>query len=52
MMGAEASFTISTLTLGDHQITAVYSGDSTFANSTSYTLTETVGQVGIITWLS
>jgi hypothetical protein len=37
-----ASLTVSTLTAGAHTITAVYSGDSTYAGSSSGTVSETV----------
>jgi hypothetical protein len=37
-----AAFATSTLSDGDHQITAVYSGDNTFTTSTSAPLTNTV----------
>jgi hypothetical protein len=37
-----ASFTTSTLEVGDHPITATYSGDSTFAVSTSQVLTQVI----------
>jgi len=40
--GAQATFTISTLTNGTHIITAVYSGDSTYAGSTSSALLESI----------
>jgi hypothetical protein len=39
---AQATFTTSGLTLGSHTITAVYGGDSAFAGSSSYPLTQTV----------
>jgi hypothetical protein len=38
----EATFTLSTLTAGTHQITASYSGDSNFTAGTSSTLTENI----------
>ena len=44
LAGAQASFTTSSLTVGNHSITAVYSGDATFAGSTSTALTQTVNQ--------
>jgi hypothetical protein len=40
--GAVATFTTSSLNAGSHSITASYSGDSTFAGSTSSTLTQVV----------
>src|SRR5262249_3481327 len=39
---AKATLTISTLSVGTHAITAVYSGDTNFATSTALVLTETV----------
>jgi hypothetical protein len=40
----KATFTISTLTIGSHSITGVYSGDSNYNTSTSSKLTQTVKQ--------
>jgi hypothetical protein len=40
--GNSASLTTSTLAIGSHSITAVYSGDSNFTGSTSSTLTQVV----------
>ncbi len=40
--GGSASVTTSTLSVGSHSITAVYSGDGNFTGSTSATLTQTV----------
>ena len=40
-----ATFTTSTLSVGVHSITAVYGGDSNFANSTSSPMTESIGAV-------
>jgi len=37
-----ASFSISTLTVGSHSISAIYDGDANFTSSTSAPLTETV----------
>jgi hypothetical protein len=48
---ATASFTTSALTVGSHIITASYGGDSTFADSTSAALTQTVGKATSITTL-
>jgi parallel beta-helix repeat protein len=42
VVGGQATFTTSALSLGNHAITAAYSGDSTFAASTSAALTQTV----------
>jgi hypothetical protein len=42
--GGTASYSISTLALGTHSITAVYSGDSNFTARTSSTLKETIIQ--------
>ena len=43
---AATSGSISTLAVGGHSITAIYSGDTNNAGSTSPTLTQTVNQVG------
>lgn len=43
LSGGRSSLTIRTLTAGSHSITAVYSGSSTFAPSTSTPLDESVG---------
>lgn len=40
--GGSASYTTSTLTVGDHSITAQYNGDGNFASSTSTTLFQAV----------
>ncbi len=50
--GAEASLTASGLAVGANGITAVYSGDSTFAGSTSASLDESVQQIVSYTALS
>jgi hypothetical protein len=42
LSGGVAAFTTSSLAMGPHSITAVYSGDANFAAITSSTLTETV----------
>jgi DNA-binding beta-propeller fold protein YncE len=42
LSGANASFTTSSLSVGTHAISAVYSGDSNFAGSTSSPLSQTV----------
>ncbi len=39
-----ATFTLSTLSVGSHPITALYNGDTTFAPSTSATLAQTVNR--------
>jgi hypothetical protein len=44
--GGRSSLTTTTLGVGDHPITAVYSGDSTYAASTSPVLTQTVATAG------
>jgi len=41
-----ASFTTAALAVGNHSITAVYSGDSNFSGSTSATVAQTVGKDG------
>ncbi len=47
-----ATFSTSTLTIGDHPLTAVYSGDSIHASSTSVLLTERVQQVDTVAMTS
>jgi hypothetical protein len=42
LSGGAASFSTAALSVGSHAITAVYSGDSTYATSTSSVLTQTV----------
>lgn len=42
VIGGSASLQTSTLSVGTHQVSAVYSGDSTYASSTSNTVTQTV----------
>lgn len=44
--GGRSSLSISTLSNGDHSITAVYSGDQTYAASTSPVVTQTVAAPG------
>jgi len=44
LSAGKGSFEISTLAVGTHAITAVYSGDTTFAGSTSPNLSQTVNQ--------
>jgi len=44
--GGRSSVTVSTLSVGDHPITADYSGDSTYAASTSPAVTQTVATAG------
>lgn len=46
LSGAQAGCTTSALTVGAHSITAVYSGDSGNAGSTSSVLTQTVNKAG------
>ena len=46
LSGSTASFSISTLALGSHTITAVYSGDTNFTAETTATLNETVVDTG------
>jgi hypothetical protein len=51
MTGGSASLTLSTLTAGPHTISAVYSGDSVFATSTSINQPQTVNQAQpVVTW--
>jgi hypothetical protein len=49
LSGGVATLPIATLTAGTHLITAVYSGDTNFATSTSTALTQTVNQAPAIT---
>jgi hypothetical protein len=49
LSAGRATFTVSTLTVGSHPITAVYSGDTTFSSSTSATLPQTVNKAGTAT---
>jgi hypothetical protein len=44
--GGRSSLTTTTLGVGDHPVTAVYSGDSTYAGSTSPVVTQTVATAG------
>src|SRR5439155_375077 len=46
LSGGSASFTTSVLTVGVHDITVDYSGDTNFTSSSSTTLSQTVGQAG------
>ena len=45
LLGGQASYAISTLAVGAHLVSAVYSGDATYLGSSSATLTQTVGPV-------
>jgi len=45
----QATFTTSTLTLGDHPIVAAYSGDTNYTSSLSGTLTQTINQADTTT---
>ncbi len=51
LSGASAQLTVSSLSVGSHSITAKYSGDSSFAASTSGSLTETVNKAASSTTL-
>src|SRR5205823_3960304 len=48
----QATFTISTLAVGSHSITASYAGDANFSGSTSSPLTQTVRKAGTTTLVS
>jgi len=48
----QARFTISTLAVGSHAITASYGGDATFTGSTSSALTQTVKKASTATSVS
>jgi len=52
LSGGSAQFATSSLAPGSHSITAVYSGSTDFAGSTSAVLTETIGQVTTTTTLA
>lgn len=52
LSGGIATFTLSSLALGSHSITAVYSGDTSFATSTSSTLTQGVNKASTLTGLN
>jgi hypothetical protein len=45
LSGSHASYTTSSLPVGTHSITAVYSGDTTFQSETSAVFQESVGQL-------
>ena len=49
LSAGKAAFTTSTLTVGTHSITAVYSGDANFAGSTSPALSQAVNQAASTT---
>jgi uncharacterized repeat protein (TIGR01451 family) len=49
LSGATASFTTSSLAVGNHSITATYNGDGSFSPSTSPALTQTVNPAGATT---
>ena len=50
LVGSMASFNISTLAVGSHNITAVYSGDSNFAGSTSNLVIQKVRAKTVCIW--
>jgi hypothetical protein len=52
LTGGIASLTTSSLAVGTHVITAVYSGDPSFTGSTSSPLTQTVNAIGTATALT
>ena len=52
LTGSAAALTISTLSVGSHAITVVYSGDSNFSTSTSVPTSQTVGQAHTATTLA
>jgi hypothetical protein len=47
--GGSAAFTTSTLSVGPHSITVQYSGDATFAGSSSSALSQTVNKINTAT---
>ncbi len=49
LAGGKASFTVALAAVGTHSLTAVYAGNSSFANSTSAVLTETVHKAATTT---
>lgn len=52
LSGAQAAFTVSSLSVGPHSITAAYSGDSNFLASTSSALSQVVNQASTATALT
>jgi len=48
LSGTQAKFTISNLSLGSHTVSAAYSGDPTFAASTSNVVNQIVNPLGVI----
>jgi hypothetical protein len=52
LSSGQATFTISTLTVGTHSITAVYQGDTNFASSTTATLGQVINQAATATTLT
>jgi hypothetical protein len=51
VVGGTASFSTSTLSVGTHAITAVYSGDTTYTGSTSNTVNQVVNKIATSTSL-
>ncbi len=49
LAGGKASFTVALAAVGTHSMTAIYAGNSSFANSTSAVLTETVDKAATTT---
>ncbi len=52
LSSGQASFTISTLSLGTHSITAVYQGSTSFASSTTTALSQVINQATTATTLT
>jgi hypothetical protein len=50
LISGSASISVSTLTIGSHNITAIYNGNSSFATSTSNTINQKVLGKTTITW--
>jgi len=50
--GSATSGITSTLTVGNHTVTAIYSGDSNFSGSTSPSITQTVNKASTVTSLT
>lgn len=52
LSGAQAAFTVSSLSVGTHSIAAAYSGDTNFLASTSSALSQIVNQASTVTSLT
>src|SRR5439155_11847341 len=52
LSGGSVNYTNTTLSVGDHSITAVYNGDTNFTTSTSTAITQTITQASSTTTVS